>query len=80
MAGKSNVKLKRDRWTAAELASIAAAWAAAVAVVIMGFRWLTSLDVGVGVQVLALLAIGAVVALKIALGFLAALCGVIRRP
>ena len=52
--------------------------AMAVVVVVVGFRWWTSLDAVE--QVLALLAIGAVVALKIALGFLACLCGIIRRP
>ena len=78
MPERPNITLKRDRWTAADRTAMALGCAMAVVVVVVGLRWWTSLDAFE--QVLALLAIGAVVALKIALGFLAALCGVIRRP
>ena len=63
-------------WAAAAVAVLLAAVLAGV--LGAGFRWWTSLDAVE--QVLALLAIGAVVALKIALGLLACLCGIIRRP
>ena len=44
MGGRTQGR-ERDRWTAAELAAVAAAWAVAVVVLVAGFRWWTSLDV-----------------------------------
>ena len=78
MAGKSNVKLKRDRWTAADRTAMALGCAMAVVLVVVGLRWWMSLDAWVAV--LAALAFCAVVLVGSVLGFLAALCGVIRRP
>ena len=49
MAGKSNVKLKRDRWTAADRTAMALGCAMAVVVVVVGLRWWMSLDAWVAV-------------------------------
>lgn len=77
MGGRTQGR-ERDRWTAAELAAVAAAWAVAVVVLVAGFRWWTSLDVWI--QLLAGLAGCAFVAAKIAAGLLAALLDLIRHP